>query len=230
MPNFEFRGESWNSRPGCVTYYCIIIAIVAGWVAATLFLGIASIVIAVEGNRDPSVAASTPCPALNSSMMPSTYKMTWSRNYHARIFLQPVQSLNIVAEQRCFNYGRGSSLLWVNDELAAFSEMNGMDQTIFDCHGQRLYRVCLTCWIDKQRKAKVYTDDGTYIWASDLPSSPSRFKKGQADPGAQIVYGQPEDLVVASVSRDESSSSSANVFTIFNPQSPAADPRLLVMM
>jgi hypothetical protein len=199
---------------------------VAGWVAATLFLGITSIVIDVEGNRNPSVAASTPCPALNSSMMPSTYKMTWSRNYNARIFLQPVQSLNIVAEQRCFNYGRGSSLLWVNDELAAFSEMNGMDQTIFDCHGQRLFRVCLTCWIDKQRKAKVYTDDGTYKWASDLPSSPSRFKK---DPPF-IVCGQPEDLVVASVSRDESSSSSATVFTIFNPQSPAADPRLLVMM
>ena len=150
--------------------------------------------------------------------MPAKYKVSLSLGnvWHARTFVKPFEWLEIVTEQRCFvnGVGAGSSLLWVNNQLAAFSVANGdMDQVIFDCHGQRLFKICNSCWIDKKPKAKVYTDEGTYILASDRPS----YKKDQ------IAYGQPEDVVIASLSSD-------NEFIILNPQSAAADPRLLIMM
>ena len=58
----------------------------------------------------------------------------------------------------------------------------------------------------------MYTDDGTYISASDRPS----YKK------EILVYGQPQDVVVATLSDD-------GEFTILNAMSPASDPRLLII-
>ncbi len=126
--------------------------------------------------------------------------------------MRPFASLDIVVENRCFNGGLGSSFLWVNNQLAAFSRVNG---DIYDCHGQRLWETCYSCWIDSKPKLKISTDSGTYIWASDRPSY-------AGDAGTQIVYGQPEDLVCASISSDYT-------FTILNSLSPACDPRLLIM-
>ncbi len=105
-------------------------------------------------------------------------------------------------------------MAWKNNQLAAFSVVHGdEDHTIYDCHGQRLYKICTNCWIDQKPKVKVYADDGTYILAADRPS----FSKDQ------IAYQQPHDLVAISLSSD-------NEFTILNAQVPAADPRLLIMM
>jgi hypothetical protein len=142
--------------------------------------------------------------------------LSLGRVWHGRTFVKPFAFLDIVAEQRCFAHGvgAGSSLLWVNDQLAAFSIMHGEeDHTIYDCHGQRLYKICTNCWIDQKPKIKVYADDGTYILAADRPS----FMKDQ------IAYGQPDDVVIVSVSSD-------NELTIFNAQAPAADPRLLIIL
>ena len=76
-----------------------------------------------------------------------------------------------------------------------------------------MYEVCNSCFLEKKPKAKAYASDGSYILAGDRPGSKKDY----------IAYGQPEDLVVASLSAD-------GEFKIFNPQSPAADPRLLIMM
>ena len=136
--------------------------------AVLLWLWASSIMIAMESGRSPAVALSTQCPSLNSSMMPSKYKMTLSLGgvWHARMFVKPLDALDIVVEQRCFvnGVGAGASLLWVNNQLAAYSVTNGnFDQTIYDCHGLRLYDVCNTCWLDKRPKAKVYTIPSTSV-------------------------------------------------------------------
>ena len=111
--------------------------------AVLLWLWITSVGIATESNRNPAVPMATPCPSLNSTMMPHSYKMTLSLGgvWHARTFVKPFEWLDIVNEQRCFVNGiaAGASLLWVNNELAAYSTANeNFDQTIFDCHGQLL--------------------------------------------------------------------------------------------
>jgi hypothetical protein len=100
----------------------------------------------------------------------------------------------MIGENRCFNGGLGSSFLWVNNQLAAFSRSNG---DIYDCHG---WHTCYSCWIDSKPKLKVYTEAGAYIWASDLLTFG----------GESLVYGQPEDLVCASIS-------SGYTLTVSNP-------------
>jgi hypothetical protein len=196
----------------------IIFSLIGAVSVVLLWLWVTSILLGIESNKNPAMPSSTPCAALNSSMMPSKYRMSLSlgRVWHGRMFVKPFDHLDIVAEQRCFanGVGAGSSLLWVNNQLAAFSIMHGEeDHTIYDCHGQRLYRICTNCWIEQKPKVKVYADDGSYILAADRPS----FNK------YQIAYGQPDELVIISLSSD-------NEFTIFNSQAPAADPRLLIMM
>ena len=44
-------------------------------VIITLWLGIQSLILFEEGNRDPSLPMSTPCPVLNASMMPNQYEL-----------------------------------------------------------------------------------------------------------------------------------------------------------
>ena len=56
----------------------------ASFVIVILWLGIHALVIFSDGNRDPSLPLSTPCPLLNNSMMPRQYKMDTSWGWHMR--------------------------------------------------------------------------------------------------------------------------------------------------
>ena len=200
-----------------------IVTFCAAVLASTLWLGVQSIIITVQGDKNPSLPLSTTCAVLGNSMMPYTFLMTLSRDWHLRAsvnVLTPSSALNVVVENRCFNGGMGSSFLWVNDQLAAFSRVNG---DIFDCHGNLLWKACYACSIDGKPKLKVYSgSDNAYIWASDIP----KFEYY----GTQLVYGQPEDLVCATILYSSSGSDNGYTFTISNALSPACDPRLLIML
>ncbi len=50
----------------------------AAFACIVLWLGIQSLLLFVEGNRDPSLPLSTPCAVLNSSMMPNQYEIEMS--------------------------------------------------------------------------------------------------------------------------------------------------------
>lgn len=176
-----------------------------------LWLGIHSLVIIAEGNRDPSLPMSTPCPVLNASTMPTQYQLEGSWGWHMRTRVKGLPpGLDIVVENRCFNLGIGSGFLWVNNQLAAFSRI---DREIYDCHGQRIYNTAYDSYINAMLKLKVYDDAGKYLWASDIP-----------DHGKELlIYGQPEDQLAATIS-------SGSQVTVLNPHSPAADPRLIIML
>lgn len=197
----------------------------------TLYFGIHVLVIVVDGNRDPSLPATTACPVLSGSMMPGEYSMQPSFGYHMRMFVRPSASLDIVVEHRCYNHNVGTSFLWVNNQLAAFSTLdisdvdkvtsmavNGADGAIFDCHGKRLWRTSYErIKNNKEPKLRVYSDSGVHIYTSSIPEDTS-----EAD-GPQIVYSQPENVECARLSTDWK-------FTVSNPLSPACDPRLLAML
>jgi hypothetical protein len=179
-----------------------------------LWLGINSLVIFVEGNRNPSLPMSTPCPVLSASMMPNQYQLDGSWGWHYRTRALAVSGTlpaDIVVENRCFNGGVGSSFLWVNNQLAAFSRI---DREIYDCHGRVLWDTKYNGYIEGKIKLKVYDTTTKYIWASDIPD----YRK------ELLIYGQQEgDKVVATIS-------AKNLVTILNADSPAADPRLIVML
>jgi hypothetical protein len=179
-----------------------------------LWLGINSLVIFVEGNRNPSLPMSTPCPVLSASMMPNQYQLEGSEGWHFRTRAKPVGGAalpaDIVVENRCFNGGIGSSFLWVNNQLAAFSRI---DREIYDCHGQIIWDTKYDGSIDGKTKLKVYDNSNKYLWASDIPD----YRK------ELLIYGQPEDEVVAKIS-------TTNTVTILKADSPAADPRLIIML
>jgi hypothetical protein len=154
-----------------------------------------------------------------------------SFGYHMRMFVRPSASLDIIVEHRCYNHNVGTSFLWVNNQLAAFSTLdisdvdkvtsmavNGADGAIFDCHGKRLWRTSYERIKDnKEPKLRVYSDSGVHIYTSSIPEDTS-----EAD-GPQIVYSQPENVECARLSTDWK-------FTVSNPLSPACDPRLLAML
>jgi hypothetical protein len=205
----DFKDEV--KRDKSVGFIFLIVLSVA---AVILWLGINSLVIVVEGNRDPSLPMSTPCPVLSASMMPSQYQLEGSWGWHYRTRAQPVSGsalpADIVVENRCFNGGIGSSFLWVNNQLAAFSRI---DREIYDCHGKVLWDTEYKGYIEGKIKLKVYDNTTTYIWASDVPD----YRK------ELLIYGQPEDKVAAIIS-------AKNTVTILRADSPAADPRLIMML
>jgi hypothetical protein len=184
--------------------------------AAMLWLGVHTLAIVVEGNRNPSVPMSTPCPVLTTSMMPTQYQLEGIYGYHSRTRVKPAvgsdgqvlplpPGLDIVVENRCFNGGIGSVYLWVNNELAAFSRI---DKEIYDCHGERIFDTTYDT-----SSLKVNSASGNLIWSSDVPDYGSDL----------IITGQPENTPAATIS-------SSNKVTIQNSMSAAADPRLIVMM
>jgi hypothetical protein len=159
-------------------------------VIITLWLGIQSLILFGEGNRNPSLPMSTPCPVLSASMLPNQYELQYSGGWHRRQRVQPsVPGVDIVVEHRCFNAGSGSTFLWVNNQLAAFTR--GAHKHIFDCHGDVLYYTAYDSYIEKKLKLKVYDASDKYIWASDIPS----------DSNELLIYGQPEDLVAAVITK-----------------------------
>ena len=155
-----------------------------------------------------------------------------SFGYHMRMFVRPSASLDIIVEHRCYNHNIGTSFLWVNNQLAAFSTLdgisgvdkvtsmavNGADGDIFDCHGKRLWRTSYErIKGNLEPKLRVYSDSGVHIYTSTIPEDTS-----EAD-GPQIVYSQPENVECARLSTDWK-------FTVSNPLAPACDPRLLAML
>ncbi len=172
------------------------------------WLGIHSVVLFADGNKDPSLPLSTHCPALDSSMMPNQYQIEKSTgwNYRSRVKVD-VTSLDIGVEHRCFNGGIGSVFLFVNGQLAAFSRVN-LD--IYDCHGKLLYNTAYDSSTNGKPKLKVTDPNGKWIWESDIPAS-----------SKDLVVYSPEGLPVATVSK--------SLVTIQNAQSPAADPRLIII-
>ena len=209
MADFCRRLKSSDPRDGLIF---LIVLSVAGVI---LWLGIQPLVIVVEGNRDPSLPMSTPCPVLTASMMPNQYQLEGSEGWHFRTRAKPVGGAalpaDIVVENRCFNGDIGSSFLWVNNQLAAFSRI---DREIYDCHGQVLWDTKYDGYIDGKIKLKVYDNSTKYIWASDIPAINKEL----------LIYGQQEgDVVVATIS-------DKNLVTILIAESPAADPRLIIML
>lgn len=173
----------------------------------------------------PLLSASTPCPVLTGSMVPTTYQMENSAtgpvsgwNFISRV--KPSSSttspLEILLKNRCFNGQSGSSVLLVNNQLAAFTRTEDTD--IFDCHGKRIWKV------EEASQLKVFTDSGTHILTSAIPYHG----------GNMTVFGQPSNQVVArimlSTSSTLKSSTSQYDVTIENQMSPAADPGLLLML
>ncbi len=157
---------------------------------------------------------STPCPVLSASMMPNQYQLEGSSGWHFTTRAKPVGGAalpaDIVVENRCFNGDIGSSFLWVNNQLAAFSRI---DREIYDCHGQVLWDTKYDGYIDGKIKLKVYDNSTKYVWASDIPGWNEEL----------LIYGQPEDEPAAKIS-------ATNTVTILKAESPAADPRLIIML
>jgi hypothetical protein len=209
MADFFRRLKSSDPRDGLIFF------IVLSVVGVILWLGIQPLVIFVEGNRDPSLPMSTPCPVLTASMMPNQYQLEGSWGWHMRTRALAVSGQNtlaadIVVENRCFNGGIGSSFLWVNNQLAAFSRI---DREIYDCHGKILWDTKYNGYIEGKIKLKVYDNTTKYIWASNIPDYRREL----------LIYGQPEDVVAATIS-------AKNLVTIQRADSPAADPRLIIML
>ena len=93
----------------------------------------------------------------------------------------PTSTLDVVLQNRCFNGQSGSSLLLVNNQLAAFTKNDDTD--IYDCHGKRIWKV------EEDSQIKVYTDSGTYTLMSNIPYH-----------GCNVtVYAQPSNQVVARI-------------------------------
>jgi hypothetical protein len=191
------------------------------YLGIALFFGISSLILVIQ--KDPALLpAATPCPLLTSGMTPVQYRMengaTGSgidSHFISRV-KPPTSTLDVVLQNRCFNGKSGSSLLLVNNVLAAFTRNDNTD--IFDCHGKRLWKV------EQDSQIKVYSDSGTYTLMSNIPYHGCNV----------IVYAQPSNQVVAriklsSMSTLESASSEYDV-TIENQLSPAADPGLLLML
>jgi hypothetical protein len=65
----------------------LVLFVGASILSVTLWLGIQSLVIFTDGNKDPSLPLSTPCPELNNSMMPYQYKMDTSWGWHMRTYV-----------------------------------------------------------------------------------------------------------------------------------------------
>ena len=202
-----FSLSDMKKRPVVAVVYCFVFA----FAVVTLWLGIYATVLYVQGNSDPSLPESTPCPALNSSKMPNQYQIQkisgW--NYGSLVKVE-VGALDIRAEHRCFNGGCGSSFLFVNGQLAAFSN-NSLD--IYDCHGQLLWDTVYDAPTNDNPKLKVYDKNDIFIWESELPDSSKDLS----------AYGQPDNLLAAVISSD-------SLVTIQIPKSPAADPRLIIML
>ncbi len=206
--------------------------------AVALWLGIHSLVIVVEGNRNPSLPMSTPCPVLNYSNMPlmyahqlpeqkysntlTMYQLEASTGYHFRTRVKPAVNngaivpfppgppLDIIVENRCFNGGIGSVFLWVNNELAAFSRI---DREIYDCHGERIFDTDYFATTNGISQLKVRDANNVPISFSDIP-----------DYGSDLIMnGQPENTPAVLIS-------STSRVTVQNPLSAAADPRLVVIM
>jgi hypothetical protein len=187
---------------------------------AMAWLGPHTLVVFVEGNRDPSLPMSTPCPALNASMMPMQYQLEDIDGWNFRTIVKPAASsdgrtlplpsgLEIVVENRCFNNMIGSVFLKVNGQLAAFSRI---PREIYDCHGDRIFDTAYdTSSSPSSLKVKAGSDN--LIWTSTIPEIGKEL----------IIIGQPENARAASISSD-------GTVTIANVQSAAADPRLIVMM
>ena len=102
--------------------------------------------------------------------------------WNMKAIIQPSAALVITAEQRCFNGNTGTNLLFVNNQLAAFSTLNvirtydivnyGANGEIFDCHGQRLWRTSYDSRKSEDAQLRVYSDSGTLIYTSDFPEDP----------------------------------------------------------
>ena len=185
-----------------------------------LWLGIHALVIVAEGNKDPSLPKSTPCPVIPT--MPLQYQLEGIFGWNSRTIVRPAVApdgstiplppgLVIEVENRCFNGGIGSVFLRVNGQLAAFSRI---DREIYDCHGERIFDTDYDVTSDPSRLS-IKSASGALIWQSDVP-----------DYGKDlIITGQPQNQPVATIS----SSSKVTVNTAF-AQSAAVDPRLIIMM
>jgi hypothetical protein len=190
---------AWFHSNGRWKAACLVL--LAGW----LWLGVHTLVIVVEGNRDPSLPASTPCPVLTASMLPMLYQLDNSYGYHYRtVVRQP--GLEVIVENRCFNGGKGrhgSVFLWVNNALAAFSDTN---RDIYDCHGDRIFDAAYD-----SSGLKISSASGSLVWRSATP-----------DYGSDLVIFGPENEIAATIS-------GSSQVAIQTPQSPAADPRLIAI-
>jgi hypothetical protein len=184
------------------------------------WLGIHALVIVVEGDRNPSLPMSTPCPVLNASMMPVQYRLEGIDGWNFRTIVKPAvgsdgrtvplpPGLEITVENRCFNNGIGSVFLRVNGQLAAFSRI---DREIYDCHGDRIFDTSYDT-SSSPSSLKVKSGSDNLIWTSTVPEYGKEL----------IITGQPENARAASISSD-------GKVTIVNALSAAADPRLIVMM
>jgi hypothetical protein len=159
-------------------------AILIIYLGIILYLGISSLILVVE--KDPALLPdATPCPVLTSAMTPVQYRMEngatgsgINSHFISRLKL-PSSTLDVVVQNRCFNGRSGSSLLLVNNVLAAFTRNGNMD--VFDCHGKRLWKV------EQDSQLKVYsnTDNGVYTLASGIPYHGC----------SVIVYAQPSNQV-----------------------------------
>jgi hypothetical protein len=195
---------------------CIVIALTMAW------LGIHTLVIFVQGNRNPSLPMTTPCPALNASMMPMQYQLEGIDGWNFKTIVKPAvgsdgrtlplpSGLEIVVENHCFNIRSEtpSVFLWVNNQLAAFSNI---DRDIYDCHGDRIFDTAYDT-SSSPSSLKVKSSSGNLIWTSTIPVNGKEL----------IINGQPDNARAASISSD-------GKVTIVNALSAAADPRLIVMM
>jgi hypothetical protein len=197
-------GRDFKAQHPAVRLFIVALVLVSIW------LGIHSVVLFAEGNRNPSLPSSAPCSVLNASMLPDKYlvKGRWGWHFTVRAESTGIPiSKDVVVENRCFNGGTGSSFLWVDGELAAFSRI---DRNIYDCHGQRLWK---TDYDFFNNKLKVCDANGNQIWASQVPDYQTQLS----------IYSQPDNVVVATVSK-------SGEVIIQQSSSPAADPRLVVML
>ncbi len=198
------------------------------WVFELVLLLVLILLVSVRELTDTKfyVPLSVPCPVFNTSDMPAQYSMT-SSGQNMSISVQDDVMLEPRAVLKFFDSNRlGLSsnpgmyrrdivvLIWIRNQLAAVFEQN--EETIYDCHGNLAYKTCYNC----DKKLKIYSSDGNYIWSSSKPSM-AVSARDDADSDAWIqVFGQPLDVPVAVVSYNYA-------VTVFNSSHAACNPILL---
>lgn len=194
-------------------------------IASALALGIAVIVVFAQGQ---DVRVSGPCPTISAAAFNNMkpYVVSLPANYFLT-FRTPAQvtsedgtplanGLSVSLENRCFNMMLGSSKLYVNDKLAAYSTVDG---TMYDCTGKRIAYTG-SGW----NSYDLFDDAGQKIWTR------THAMAGKA--GA--ITAQPSNVAVATLEYKLPSSTKGRPYggyavTVSDASSVAADPRFVLL-
>jgi serine/threonine protein kinase len=232
-----------------ITAWSLILALVIGMIIIAYLFEISDSDLAAIATA-PFLPLSEPCESINVSLVqPTQYEFRyWQRGAgRAEVsvmpYFKPFRQAKV--EQLCtpfcsyllFSFSFWQSVLMnlgSNTDTYTSSifllKTNGVinaiyldpfksGHSVFDCHGKILYELCYNCNV-KDGKLRIYNSTQALIWLSDIPKD---FSDDKLDVANQIVYGQPLNLPVATISKNFT-------FTIDDTSHAAANPALLILI